>query len=86
METGIWSAKEYLQYSTKERVTENIVKDQLICNLEQTFYSKVNSVSKETQGDVKNRVIGEVNIEEIDQTKDQGKNKKKTVLENKKKN
>ena len=59
METEIWSAKEYLQYSTmmldhslvnseEERVTENIVKDQHVYNLEQTFYSIVNSVSKET--------------------------------------
>ena len=57
MHTGIRSAKEYLQYSTmmlyhniidseEERITKNIVK-------EQTFYSRVNLISKETEVNIK---------------------------------
>ena len=64
METGIWPAKEYLQYSTmmlyhsiinseEERITKNIVKEQRKYNLQQTFYSRVHSISKETGVDIK---------------------------------
>ena len=64
METGIWSAKDYLQYSTmmlyhskikseEERIAKNIVKGQLKYNLQQTFYSRVNSISKEPGVDIK---------------------------------
>ena len=64
METGIWIAKEYLQYSTmmlyhsminseEEFIAKNIVKEQHKCNLQQTFYSRVHSISKETGVDVK---------------------------------
>ena len=64
METGIWPAKEYLQYSTmilyhsiitteKERIAKNIVKEQRKYNLQQTFYSRVHSISKETGVDIK---------------------------------
>ena len=64
METGIWPAKEYLQYSTmmlyhsiinseEESVAKNIVKEQHKYNLQQTFYSRVHSISKETGVDIK---------------------------------
>ena len=64
METGIWPAKDYLQYSTmmlyhskikseEERIAKNIVKGQLKYNLQQTFYSRVNSISKEPGVDIK---------------------------------
>ena len=63
IETGIWAAMEYLQYSTmmlyhgiinsEERVAKNIDKVQRKYNLQQTFYSRVNSVSKETGVDTK---------------------------------
>ena len=64
METGIWPPKEYLQYSTmmlyhsiinseEERIAKNIVKEQRKYNLQQTFYSRVNSISKETGVDIK---------------------------------
>ena len=64
METGIWLPKEYLQYSTmmlyhsiinseEERIAKNIVKEQRKYNLQQTFYSRVNSISKETGVDIK---------------------------------
>ena len=58
IETGIWPAMEYLQYSTmmlyhgilnsEERVAKNIVKEQCKYNLQQTFYNRVNSIIKET--------------------------------------
>ena len=64
METGIWPAKEYFQYSTmmlhhslinseEERIAKNIVKEQCKYNLQQTFYSRVNSITKETGVDIK---------------------------------
>ena len=64
MEAGIWPAKEYLQYSTmmlyhsiinneEERIAKNIVKEQRKYNLQQTFYRRVNSISKETGVDIK---------------------------------
>ena len=64
METGIWPAKEYLQYSTmilyhsiinreEEHIAKNIVKEQRKYNLQQTFYSRVHSFSKETGVDIK---------------------------------
>ena len=64
METGIWPAKEYLQYSTmmlhhsvinseEERIAKNIVKEQCKYNLQQTFDSRVNSITKETGVDIK---------------------------------
>ena len=64
MKTGIWLAKEYLQYSTmmlchsiinseEECIAKIIVKEQRKCNLQQTFYSRVHSISKETRVDVK---------------------------------
>ena len=64
IETGIWPAKEYLQYSTimlyhsiinseEERIAKNIVKEQHKYNLQQTFYTRVYSVSKETGVDIK---------------------------------
>ena len=64
METGIWLAKEYLQYSTmmlchsiinseEECIAKIIVKEQRKCNLQQTFYNRVHSISKETRVDVK---------------------------------
>ena len=64
IETGMWPAKEYLQYSTmmlyhsiinseEERITKNIVKEQRKYNLPQIFYSRGNSVSKETRVDIK---------------------------------
>ena len=57
METGIWPAKEYLQYITMmlyhsiinsegERIAKNIVKEQCKYNLQQTFHSRINSISK----------------------------------------
>ena len=64
METGIWLAKEYLQYSTmmvyhsiinseEERIAKKIVKEQRKYTLQQTFYSRVNSISKDTEVDLK---------------------------------
>ena len=58
METGKWPAKKYLQYRTmmlyhsiikkwRRMHSKNIFKEQCKYNLEQTFYSRVNSVSKE---------------------------------------
>ena len=64
-ETGIWPAKEYLQYSTmilyngiinseEEHIytAKNIVKEQRKYNLQQTFDNRVHSISKETGVDV----------------------------------
>ena len=64
METGIWPAKEYLQYSTmmvyhsiinseEERIAKKIVKKQRKYTLQQTFYSRVHSISKDTGVDLK---------------------------------
>ena len=64
METGVWPAKEYLQYSTmklyhsiinseEEHIAKYIVKEQRKYNLQQTFYSRTHSISKETGVDIK---------------------------------
>ena len=53
MDTGIWPAKGYLQYSiAKERIAKIIVKEQRKYNLQQIFYSRVNSISEETGADI----------------------------------
>ena len=60
METVMWLAEAYCKYSTmmlyhsitnseEEQIAKNIVKEQrIISNHQQTFYSRVNSISKET--------------------------------------
>ena len=65
-ETDIWSVKEHLQQNTKvlcqnvisseeQRMANKIVKEQFKYNIEQIFYSRIKSVSKETTVDIKAR-------------------------------
>ena len=65
-ETDIWSVKEHLQQNIKvlcqnvinseeQRMANKIVKEQFKYNIEQIFYSRIKSVSKETTVDIKAR-------------------------------
>ena len=81
METGIWSAKEYLQYTTmtlyhsiinseEERIVKNTANF-----LQQSRFNQQRDKSRYKSS----RKTQEVSMEEIDQAEDQGKYTKKTV-------
>ena len=67
--------------SEEERIAKNTVKEQCKYNLQQTFYSRVYSISKERSRYKSSRKTQEVSsMEEIDQAEDQGKYTKKTAM------